>query len=101
MNDGADWNKINFQSVTEQNSLDEFLTTAELAGTDFEAGVCVLKIFILVFLKIKIYLILPERLNIKFVSKPRAGILSTEERTKIKTVQDQHRSYLRIPRRLI
>jgi large subunit GTPase 1 len=36
--DGTDWNRINFTSVTEQNSLDEFLSTAELAGTDFEAG---------------------------------------------------------------
>lgn len=77
LNDGADWSKTNFQSVTEQNSLDEFLTTAELAGTDFEA----------------------ERLNINFVSKPKVGILSVEEKEKIKNVQDQHRSFLRIPRR--
>ena len=36
--DETDWNKLNLRSVTEQNSLDEFLTTAELAGTDFESG---------------------------------------------------------------
>jgi hypothetical protein len=41
LQDGTDWNRINFTSVTEQNSLDEFLSTAELAGTDFEAGVCI------------------------------------------------------------
>ena len=40
-----------------------------------------------------------ERLNVKFVSKPKAGILSVEEREKIKDVQDKHKSYLRIPRR--
>ena len=31
----ADWVKL--RSITEQNDLDEFLTTAELAGTDFTA----------------------------------------------------------------
>ena len=34
----ADWNRLNLRSVTDQNSLDEFLTTAQLAGTDFAAG---------------------------------------------------------------
>jgi large subunit GTPase 1 len=38
LEDGTDWNKLNLKSVTEQNSLDEFLTTAELAGTEFESG---------------------------------------------------------------
>lgn len=38
LDDGYDWNRINLNSVTEQNSLDEFLTTAELAGTQFTAG---------------------------------------------------------------
>lgn len=33
-----DWNRLNLRSVTDQNSLDEFLTTAQLAGTDFAAG---------------------------------------------------------------
>ncbi len=40
-----------------------------------------------------------ERLNIKFVSKPKAGLLSIEEKEKIKNAQDKHRSYLQIPRR--
>lgn len=34
----TDWNRLNLRSVTDQNSLDEFLTTAQLAGTDFAAG---------------------------------------------------------------
>jgi len=38
VDDGLDWNRINLKSVTEQNTLDEFLSTAELAGTEFTAG---------------------------------------------------------------
>lgn len=36
--DGLDWNRLNLKSVTEENTLDEFLATAELAGTEFSAG---------------------------------------------------------------
>jgi len=77
LNDGSDWNRINLNSVTEQNSLDEFLTTAELAGTDFEA----------------------ERLNVNFVSRANVGVLTKEEKQIIKEAQDKHRTLLRIPRR--
>ena len=38
LNDGYDWGRLNLQSVTEQNNLEEFLATAELAGTEFTAG---------------------------------------------------------------
>jgi len=38
VNDGLDWNRINLKSVTEENTLDEFLSTAEMAGTEFCAG---------------------------------------------------------------
>jgi len=38
VDDGLDWNRINLKSVTEENTLDEFLSTAELAGTEFSAG---------------------------------------------------------------
>ena len=38
LDDGYDWNKINLKSVTEENTLDEFLATAEMAGTEFTAG---------------------------------------------------------------
>uniref|UniRef100_A0A673GI22 Large subunit GTPase 1 homolog n=1 Tax=Sinocyclocheilus rhinocerous TaxID=307959 RepID=A0A673GI22_9TELE len=54
LNDGYDWGRLNLQSVTEQSSLDDFLATAELAGTEFVA----------------------EKLNIKFVpAEARAGLL--------------------------
>ena len=38
LEDGVDWSRINLQSVTEQNTLDEFLSTAQMAGTEFQAG---------------------------------------------------------------
>ena len=38
LDDGLDWNKLNLRSVTEESQLDEFLRTAELAGTEFTAG---------------------------------------------------------------
>lgn len=39
LNDGYDWGRLNLQSVTEQSSMDDFLATAELAGTEFVAGI--------------------------------------------------------------
>ena len=39
LDDTSDWNKIkDLKSVTEQSSLDEFLTNAELANSNFESG---------------------------------------------------------------
>lgn len=38
LNDGYDWGRLNLQSVTEQSSMDDFLATAEMAGTEFVAG---------------------------------------------------------------
>lgn len=35
LDDGYEWGRLNLQSVTEQSQLNEFLTTAELAGTEF------------------------------------------------------------------
>ena len=40
MGDGYEWGRLNLQSVTEESRLDEFLSTAQLAGTEFTAGVC-------------------------------------------------------------
>ncbi|XP_046332431.2 large subunit GTPase 1 homolog [Haliotis rufescens] len=77
LNDGYDWGRLNLQSVTEQSHLDEFLSTAQLAGTEFTA----------------------EKLNIKFVDPQRAATLSEEEKKRIREAQDEHRSLLRIPRR--
>lgn len=38
IDDGYNWGRLNLQSVTEQSALDDFLNTAELAGTEFTAG---------------------------------------------------------------
>lgn len=37
--DGYDWGRLNLQSVTEQSSFEEFLSTAELAGTEFTVSI--------------------------------------------------------------
>uniref|UniRef100_A0AAR2IVV5 Large subunit GTPase 1 homolog n=1 Tax=Pygocentrus nattereri TaxID=42514 RepID=A0AAR2IVV5_PYGNA len=78
LNDGYDWGRLNLQSVTEQSSLDDFLATAELAGTEFIA----------------------EKLNIKFVpAEARTGLLTAEEYKRIKKLHEDNRQFLRIPRR--
>ncbi|XP_024909834.1 large subunit GTPase 1 homolog [Cynoglossus semilaevis] len=78
LNDGYDWGRLNLQSVTEQSSMDDFLATAELAGTEFVA----------------------EKLNIKFVpAEARAGLLTAEEKTKLKKLHEDNQHFLRIPRR--
>ncbi|KAF0296125.1 Large subunit GTPase 1 [Amphibalanus amphitrite] len=78
LGDGYDWNKINLRSVTEETSIDEFLNTAQLAGTEFVA----------------------EKLNITFVNpKGQIGIPSAEELHKIKELQRENIALLQIPRR--
>ncbi|KAF7664262.1 hypothetical protein LDENG_00182250 [Lucifuga dentata] len=78
LNDGYDWGRLNLQSVTEQSSMDDFLATAELAGTEFVA----------------------EKLNIKFVSaEARAGLLTTEEKTRLEKLHEDNKHFLQIPRR--
>ncbi|KAL6108047.1 lsg1 [Pungitius sinensis] len=78
LNDGYDWGRLNLQSVTEQSSMDDFLATAELAGTEFVA----------------------EKLNIKFVPpEARAGLLTAEEQTRLKKLHEDNKHFLRIPRR--
>lgn len=37
LNDGYDWGRLGATSITEQSDLSEFLSTAELAGTEFTA----------------------------------------------------------------
>ncbi|XP_054441124.1 large subunit GTPase 1 homolog [Pteronotus mesoamericanus] len=78
LNDGYDWGRLNLQSVTEQSSLDDFLATAELAGTEFMA----------------------EKLNIKFVPpEAKTGLLSCEESQRIKKLHEENKQFLCIPRR--
>ncbi|KAJ8403205.1 hypothetical protein AAFF_G00354220 [Aldrovandia affinis] len=78
LKDGYDWGRLNLQSVTEQSSLDDFLATAELAGTEFIA----------------------EKLNIKFVpAEARSGLLTPEETKRLKKLHEENKQFLRIPRR--
>ena len=78
LKDGYDWGLLNLQSVTEENSFQEFLTTAELAGTEFQA----------------------EKLNIHFInSKSQIGILSAEKSKEIVKLQEKNKEFLKIPRR--
>ncbi|XP_062868702.1 large subunit GTPase 1 homolog [Trichomycterus rosablanca] len=78
LNDGYDWGRLNLQSVTEQSSLDDFLATAELAGTEFVA----------------------EKLNVKFVpAEARSGLLTAEESKRLKKLHEDNKQFLRIPRR--
>ncbi|CAF0997542.1 unnamed protein product [Adineta steineri] len=74
----TDWNRLNLRSITDQNSLDDFLSTAQLAGTDFAA----------------------ERLNVTFIpAVAKVGILTSEDKERIKEVQKLHVDKLGIPRR--
>lgn len=78
MNDGYDWARLNLQSVTEEDSFQEFLRKAELAGTEFQA----------------------EKLNIQFVSsKSTAGLLTATEKVQVKKMIEENKNMLRIPRR--
>ncbi|XP_066296342.1 large subunit GTPase 1 homolog [Branchiostoma lanceolatum] len=78
LSDGYDWGRLNLQSVTEQSSLDDFLATAALAGTEFEA----------------------EKLNIKFVNPDvNVGLLTEEQEKEVQKAQEDNRQYISIPRR--
>lgn len=65
------------QSVTEESSFQEFLSTAELAGTEFNA----------------------EKLNIKFVKANSGGLLLKNEMDKILETQERNKGLVKIPRR--
>ncbi|XP_043489971.1 large subunit GTPase 1 homolog [Polistes fuscatus] len=78
VNDGYDWACLNLQSVTEQSSFEEFLSTADLAGTEFNA----------------------EKLNIKFVNlQDLPGLLSKDEKKKVLEEHEKRKGFLKIPRR--
>lgn len=76
--DGYDWGRLNLQSVTEESSFQEFLSTAELAGTEFQA----------------------EKLNIKFVNpRNNIGLLSKGQLLKAKELHEEKKELIKIPRR--
>lgn len=65
-------------SVTEVDSLQEFLSTAQLAGTEFRA----------------------EKLNVKYVDpKTEIGLVSNEERAELLKAHNSNQELLKIPRR--
>lgn len=70
MNDGFDWGRLNLQSVTAESSLQEFLSTAELAQREFTA----------------------EKLNIKYVK-------SAPSEVAVVTSQPDFDEPLTVPRR--
>lgn len=78
MQDGYDWGRLNLQSVTEESSFQEFLRTAELAGTEFQA----------------------EKLNISYVNpKSNVGLLTGAERAAAEKQHIDKKNLLKIPRR--
>lgn len=78
MQDGYDWGRLNLQSVTEESSFQEFLSTAELAGTEFQA----------------------EKLNIKFVNpRSNVGLLGANEKKQAEEAYNKNRDFIKIPRR--
>ncbi|RLU22949.1 hypothetical protein DMN91_005227 [Ooceraea biroi] len=77
INDGYDWGRLNLQSVTEESSFQEFLSTAELAGTEFSA----------------------EKLNIKIVNPNDVGLLSKEEKETMLELHEKNKDLIKIPRR--
>ncbi|XP_054730228.1 large subunit GTPase 1 homolog [Anastrepha obliqua] len=76
--DGYDWGRLNLASVTEESSFQDFLRTAELAGTEFQA----------------------EKLNIAFINpKSNVGLLSKMQQKHMEQKHNEHRNMLTIPRR--
>nr|CAI5837863.1 unnamed protein product [Callosobruchus analis] len=76
--DGYDWGRLNLQSVTEESSFQEFLSTAELAGTEFEA----------------------EKLHIKCIyPNTKVGLLTKEKYAAVKLDHEKYKAALKIPRR--
>ncbi|XP_055333544.1 large subunit GTPase 1 homolog [Paramacrobiotus metropolitanus] len=69
---------VNLKSTTDSSDLEEFLASATLAGTEFEA----------------------ERYNVKLVTPdPRKGVLSPSEAKRVKEMHDTYKKFLSIPRR--
>ncbi|CAG9767545.1 unnamed protein product [Ceutorhynchus assimilis] len=76
--DGYEWGRLNLQSVTEESSFQEFLSTAELAGTEFQA----------------------EKLNIRFINpRSNVGLLTEDEMKKTSDAHEKFKESLKIPRR--
>jgi len=76
--DGDDWGRLNLKSVTDSNTLNDFLETAELAGVEFTA----------------------EKLNVRIVGVGTVtGVLGEQDKVRIKKLQEENKSFITIPRR--
>jgi len=77
LQDGYDWGRLNLQSVTEEDSFQDFLNTAELAGREFDA----------------------EKWNIKLMdAKTRQVYVDTNNGGELRELTEEERN-LPIPRR--
>ncbi|KAH0537910.1 large subunit GTPase 1 homolog [Cotesia glomerata] len=76
--DGYKWDRLNLRSITQENTFEEFLRTAELAGTEFQA----------------------EKLDIKYVNPQSGmGLPSEKERADLLALFKTNAKLLKIPRR--
>lgn len=85
------------KSVTQERDLDEFLNTAQLAGTEFTAGMR--SAIFLGGLLIRV-----ERRNVKIIQQTASllrnpHLLSEQEEEKVLHEQQQNKQRLRVPRR--
>jgi large subunit GTPase 1 len=85
------------KSVTQERDLDEFLNTAQLAGTEFTAGKCVQMSIVMTISSI-------ERRNVKIIQQSANAsqnpyLLTEEEEKTTLEKQQQNRKRLRVPRR--
>ena len=93
--------------MTEQSNLDEFLATAELAGTEFTAGLNFSKskfcrIEGLGVFSFMVCLYVSEKLNVSIVdAEKHTGLLSAAEEKLVKDAQEENKVFLSIPRRSV
>lgn len=86
------------KSVTQERDLDEFFSTAELAGAEFTAGQFVLHQY---FLKLFMF---KERRNVKIIQQSVASsqnpyLLTEQEEADVLKKQEANKKRLRVPRR--
>ena len=87
------------KSVTQERDLDEFLSTAELAGTEFTAGRLVT-----CYVYDNYHVLLSERRNIKIIQQTTSAsqnpyLLSDQEEGKMVKKHEENKKRLRVPRR--
>ena len=86
------------KSVTQERDLDEFLSTAELAGTEFTAGT------LITHYAYGYHIFLSERRNVKIIQQTTSALqnsylLSDQEEEKVVKKHEENKKRLRVPRR--